>query len=93
MFIAVSYKNLDGFDNYYRMFESAESAQDFLDREESDFRTREVYDFDDPARKDDFFSEWTKDFEDEETAAGEGYSWDDYLGAFTRLASKDLGEA
>lgn len=89
MLIGVSYNDFDSFKNYYVVCESAESAQGFLDREESDFRTREVYDFDDPARKDVFFSEWTKDFEDEETAAGEGYSWDDYLGAFTRLASKD----
>lgn len=64
------------------MCDNKKDAEDFLNKEQGDFRTRELYDFSKEDRKEAFYQEWCKTDVKE---IDETYDWDDELEAYTIL--------
>ena len=82
-YIVVSYKENDWKNGcYYKKFDNKKDAEDFLNKEQGDFRTRELYDFSKEDRKAVFYQEWCKTDVNE---IDETYDWDDELEAYTIL--------
>ena len=82
-YIVVSYKENDWKNGcYYKKFDNKKDAEDFLNKEQGDFRTRELYDFSKEDRKEAFYQEWCKTDVKE---IDETYDWDDELEAYTIL--------
>lgn len=82
-YIVVSYKENDWKNGcYYKKFDNKKDAEDFLNKEQGDFRTRELYDFSKEDRKAAFYQEWCKTDVNE---IDETYDWDDELEAYTIL--------
>ena len=74
-YIVVSYKENDWKNGcYYKKFDNKKDAEDFLNKEQGDFRIRELYDFSKADRKEAFYKEWCKK---EVSEIDETDDWDD----------------
>lgn len=64
MYVVVSYKPGEEFYNFYKKFDCKEDAEEFLYTEEFDFRTRELFNMEDPKDRQEFIDDWCVDYQD-----------------------------